>query len=368
MADDFDHHEFKCNPKMEAYETEFTFLQGLGHGFVHASYDRIYFEYDFPAQHWIAFSTADQTITGELDACSVCYFDNYYPLEPNESHSNLYPECIEECLDDAVVVATVNSDEDDINNWDIMEFQIVAQHSKKLQRKMYRIPRADEILEIWGKSDSQYRVNAHFAAKIHTVGEGDNAKPYVHAAFWRKYDFTPDKSANESSKNEWRPFVYSPQGQDMDLWYSDSFCFLSIGSFYGGEYPFDDDALSGLLPGFYVDTQHLTNTHCYKLDDIKVDCGQDWSFLSITNAEHDAAEKKIDDADATTISHSTNLAVLSVMMGVLSLFVLYWFVLRKSYQEYTERKSKLIHKGYDEEEEEEDEEQNETLLLRTQQK
>ncbi len=67
-----------------------------------------------------------------------------------------------------------------------------------------------------------------------------------------------------------------------NLTYADSLCFLSVASFYGGEYPYDDDALEGMLPGFYIDSQHLANIHCFKRSDIKVDCGQDWTFLSQT--------------------------------------------------------------------------------------
>eukprot|EP01084_Bolivina_argentea_P310908 538078_1 len=99
----FPHDQFDCGQLSllsDVYETEFTFLQGLGHGFLHAEAHSIYFEYYFPVQHWIAFATADQVIKGEKTECSKCYFENYYPLSPtNKNHSNLYPKCIEECLD-----------------------------------------------------------------------------------------------------------------------------------------------------------------------------------------------------------------------------------------------------------------------------
>eukprot|EP01084_Bolivina_argentea_P295806 509399_1 len=113
----FPHHKFECDPNGKTYETEFRFLQDLGRGFVHSEPHRIFFEYYFPAEHWVGFSTADQSIVGTKDECSLCYFEKYYPLSPNTNHSNLYPNCIEECLDDTIFVATVNSDADNTNNW-----------------------------------------------------------------------------------------------------------------------------------------------------------------------------------------------------------------------------------------------------------
>ena len=131
----FPHHQFDCDPRGTTYETTFSFLRGLGRGFVHAEPSRIYFEYYFPAEHWVGFGAADQSIEGETDECTACYFEHYYPLQPaNTNHSNLSPLCIEECLDDTIFVATVNSDEQNLNDWNIIEFQIIAQQSKALQR------------------------------------------------------------------------------------------------------------------------------------------------------------------------------------------------------------------------------------------
>ncbi len=79
------------------------------HSFVHADPHRISSKYYFPAQHWVGFSSADQSIQGTKDECSQCYYTQYYPQTRNGNNSNLYPLCIEECLDDVIFVATVNS-------------------------------------------------------------------------------------------------------------------------------------------------------------------------------------------------------------------------------------------------------------------
>eukprot|EP01084_Bolivina_argentea_P271633 462261_1 len=288
----FPHHSFDCDPSFEVFETEFSFLDGLARGFVHVERHRIFFEYYFPAEHWVGFSTADQSIEGEEDGCSSCYYSHYYPLEASVNRSNLYPQCIEECLEDTIFVATVNSDEENLNNWNIIEFQIIAQESKKLEQKMYRIPPQDEILEIWGSSYSPYRRDAHFETSIYKI----DSKEFIHARFWRKYDFSPHSDFDEyDSSNEWQVFVST----NDDLYYPDSLCFISIGSFYGGEYPYDDDALQGLLPGFYIDTKHLANIHCYKLDDIKVDCGQDWSWMTLTKEEEEQQQEEENTTDDT---------------------------------------------------------------------
>ena len=134
LEHEFPHYQFTCNSDEYFYETEFTFLRGLGRGFVHAEPHRIFFEYYFPDKHWIGFASADQSIMGEKDHCTQCYYDHYYPKSPyNTNHtSNLFPLCIEMCLDDVIFVATVNSDHENINVWSLIEFQIAAQFSKKL--------------------------------------------------------------------------------------------------------------------------------------------------------------------------------------------------------------------------------------------
>ena len=134
---------------------------------------------------------------------------------------------------------------------------------------MYRIPKYEEVLEVWGESIFPYREDAHFTAELSNIGD----KEYVHARFWRKYDFTPSvdnkvvSSMYENGENEWKPFTSSPDGADLK--YEDSLCFLSIASYYGGEYPYDFDALNNQLPGFYIDTPSFSNIHCFKLKDIK---------------------------------------------------------------------------------------------------
>lgn len=137
LEHEFPFYQFNCAPNAYAYETEFTFLRGLGRGFVHAEGNRIFFEYYFPTQHWVGFASADQSIAGEEDTCSACYYEYYYPKSPdNTNHSsNLYPQCIEECLDDTIFVSTVNSDDQNLNDWSLIEFQISAQLSKKLNYK-----------------------------------------------------------------------------------------------------------------------------------------------------------------------------------------------------------------------------------------
>ena len=134
----FPHYQFTCSDQEYFYETTFTFLQGLGRGFVHVEPYRIYFDYYFPAEHWIGFATADQEIEGETDHCTQCYFDNYYQSSSSiNNHSNLYPNCIDECLDETIFVATVNSDEENINDWNIIEFQIeLAEISKTLDTSL----------------------------------------------------------------------------------------------------------------------------------------------------------------------------------------------------------------------------------------
>ena len=112
---------------------------------------------------------------------------------------------------------------------------------------------------------------------------------FVHAHFWRKYDFAPQNDIERYDEtNEWKPFTSSPQGKNLA--YDDSFCFISIASYYGGEYPYDLDAVNDNLPGFYIDTKDLSNIYCYKLDDIKVDCGQDWSFLTLTKEQYEKSQ------------------------------------------------------------------------------
>ena len=115
----------------------------------------------------------------------------------------------------------------------------------------------DEILEIWGDEHYQYRKDAHFEADLQEI----RGEEYVHAKFWRRYDFTPNaESLNEmyDETNSWEPFTSSPYGKDLE--YDDSLCFLSVASFYNGEYPYDNDALQGTLPGFYVDDEQFI---CY---------------------------------------------------------------------------------------------------------
>eukprot|EP01084_Bolivina_argentea_P244435 409472_1 len=124
---------------------------------------------------------------------------------------------------------------------------------------MYRIPPLREILRYWGQQDADFQVS------LHMIGDGEVEKAFIHASFWRQYHSDSDEY------DEWKVFVSS----NDDL-YPDSLCFLSIGSFDGGEYPYA--VASNSLPGFYIDTQHLVNIHCYELDEIKVDCGQDWSW------------------------------------------------------------------------------------------
>lgn len=114
---------------------------------------------------------------------------------------------------------------------------------------MYRIPPPDSILDRWGSEQYPYRETAHFSSALYPVTTGDSVREYVHAHFWRKYDFAPESEAvsnvgGYAQETEWEPFVAS-----TDALNADSLCFLSIASFYGGEYPFDDDALEGLLPG-----------------------------------------------------------------------------------------------------------------------
>ena len=136
----FPHYHFECpeNNDIFIYETTFQFLGGLGVGFVHAESTRIYFEYYFPKNHWVGFAAADQTIKGTKDSCTKCYFKNYYEKDKNDeietNESNLYPLCIEECLDEVIFVATANYDEENINDWTMMEFQIHSQHSKSLDK------------------------------------------------------------------------------------------------------------------------------------------------------------------------------------------------------------------------------------------
>merc|ERR1712228_594479 len=91
---------------------------------------------------------------------------------------------------------------------------------------------------------------------------------------------------------EWKEFVDSPEADN--LLYGDSLCFISIASYFGGEYPFDDDALNDQLPGFYIDTSLFANIHCFELNDIKVACGQDWSFLKMTIDEGEDLENDIE--------------------------------------------------------------------------
>lgn len=152
---------------------------------------------------------------------------------------------------------------------------------------MYRIPRMNEILEIWGSQYYPYRQDSHFETSIYTLNNGTE---YVHVQFWRNYDYAPD-SQDYGSSNEWKPFTQSLKGKANNLVYDDSLCFISI-AFHGGQYPYTWTKAENNLPGFYIDTQRSTNIHCYKLDDIKRDCEQDWSFLTQT------ADESTDDTDA----------------------------------------------------------------------
>jgi len=280
LSEVFPHYNFVCHPLTFAYESTFTFLDGFGYGYVYAEHSRVYFEYYFPAKHWVGFAAADQSIEGVADHCTECYF-------AQSSSSPLLGNCTEECLDDAIYIATVNSDELNLNDWSIIEFQISAQHSKKLNKKMYRIPQESEILELWGDQAYPYRQQAHFKSELVT---GTDGTELVHAKFWRQYDFAPDEEIDEyDESNEWKPFTQSPQAKQAGLAYADMFCFISVASYVGGEYPYDVDALNDYIPGFYIDTDALAQMHCFRLDEIKKDCGQDWSFLTAnsTNGQID---------------------------------------------------------------------------------
>ena len=116
---------------------------------------------------------------------------------------------------------------------------------------MYRIPPPQDILALWGSEEYPYRETAHFASELYPVGTGNSVREYVHAHFWRKYDYAPESDDIEGydQRTRWEPFVKSPDGMARNLENADSLCFIAIASFYGGEYPFDDDALEGLLPG-----------------------------------------------------------------------------------------------------------------------
>ena len=135
----FPFHDFSadCSPSGHSYESTFTFLEGMGRGFFHAEPHRIFFEYYFPAEHWVGFAAADQSIVGEEDECTECYYE-YVDDDGHNETANLWPNCIEQCLDGSIFVATVNGNESNPNQWDIMEFQIERQISKRVgKRKIY---------------------------------------------------------------------------------------------------------------------------------------------------------------------------------------------------------------------------------------
>eukprot|EP01083_Nonionella_stella_P261613 890545_1 len=99
----------------------------------------------------------------------------------------------------AIFVGNVNSDPENINNWNTIEFKINSQISKKLQKKMYRIPKVDEILSIWGSTYYPDRQYAHFETEIVEINVDNELKQFVHAKFWRNYYL--------SQGDEWKPFV-----------------------------------------------------------------------------------------------------------------------------------------------------------------
>ena len=80
-------------------------------------------------------------------------------------------------------------------------------------------------------------------------------------------------------------------------------CFTGIASFYGGQYPYHDLDETNLA-GFYIDTMASANIYCYKLDDIKKDCGQDWSFLKQTADNFINMDESTEtDAENSAIEH-----------------------------------------------------------------
>ncbi|MCP5006111.1 MAG: hypothetical protein GY941_19555 [Planctomycetes bacterium] len=74
-------------------------------------------------------------------------------------------------------------DEQNINNWNIIEFQITAQKSKAFDKKMYRIPKSEEVLEIWGSEYYTYRENAHFEIEMVQSQSGHHKRSSSMASF-----------------------------------------------------------------------------------------------------------------------------------------------------------------------------------------
>ena len=73
LEHEFPHHQFPCSQDGYLYETEFTFLRGLGHGFVHAEPYRIYFEYYFTLIMYITFLLYYSVITSYSVILQVAY-------------------------------------------------------------------------------------------------------------------------------------------------------------------------------------------------------------------------------------------------------------------------------------------------------
>ena len=166
----FPFHDFtaECSPSGHSYETTFTFLEGMGRGFVHAEPHRIFFEYYFPAEHWVGFAAADQSIVGEEDECTQCYYQYLDDDDHNETESNLWPNCIEQCLDESVFVATVNGNESNPNQWDVMEFQVERQISKKVQKCKHSLF-LSLSLSVWSNDKNSVQTLMRWHGASHSI-------------------------------------------------------------------------------------------------------------------------------------------------------------------------------------------------------
>eukprot|EP01084_Bolivina_argentea_P255453 429664_1 len=149
--------------------------------------------------------------------CSSCYFSNYSPS--SISNSNLHPNCIEECLDNILSDVSINYGDTISKQLDTDEFKTVSQSLKESLKNM------------------------HFENNHVSIG----GKEFIHAKIWRKYVYF--------KSNNW-----------------ESFCFLSIGSFSSGPNTFLKS-----LRSTYIG-KNSTYMHCYKANDIKVDCDTIWVY------------------------------------------------------------------------------------------
>eukprot|EP01084_Bolivina_argentea_P131972 232895_1 len=134
----------------------------------------------------------------------------------------------------------------------LLNFTLVHQHQKHRKKKMYGTPPYSDRIK-WPHSIETVEISVD-----------EQVKQFVHTRFWRDFSYPLGSyyGYNKNGNNEWKPLVNGPYQNSTNTSNPDSFCFLSVGS----EYPADT------VLGFYIDTERFANIHCFKTNDIKVDC------------------------------------------------------------------------------------------------